>query len=88
MSRYISASPQHGTFAPGFEPPKSDLENLIAGRERELGDLVNQTEFERLLRGDVEFTLSSGLQHGIGHPGALSQNAFSALFVRQGCLKR
>lgn len=50
MFRLISASPQHGSFAPGFEPPPSDLENLIAGRERELGSQVNQAEFERLIR--------------------------------------
>ena len=52
--RGISVSPLHGGFAQGYEPKPSDLENLIAGRERELADFVDQSEFQSLLSGEVD----------------------------------
>ena len=52
--RGISVSPLHGGFAPGYEPKPSDLENLIAGRERELTDLIDQSELKGLFGREVD----------------------------------
>lgn len=74
----------HGSFAPGYDPPPSDLENLIAGRERELGNLVNQTVAQGILGGQVNVPSASGGKDIFGNPGTLSQNILSAFLVSQG----
>jgi hypothetical protein len=51
MYKGLSYSPQYGSFGFGADPGPSDLENLIAGRERKLSDLVDQSVIERLLSG-------------------------------------
>jgi hypothetical protein len=68
----VSVSPSHGAFAPGYEPPPSDLDNLIAGRQREVGDLMHQAVSERILRGDVDISGTSTGQNFFGNGGTLS----------------
>lgn len=60
MYKGLSYSPMHGSFAPGYEPAPSDLENLIAGRERKISDFVDQSIFESLFSGEVEVPFCSG----------------------------
>ena len=85
--RGISVSPLHGSFAPGYEPKPSDLENLIAGRERKLTDLVDQSEFQSLLGGQVDILGPSRSEKIGGHSGALSQNGLGSRFIFQGGIK-
>jgi hypothetical protein len=54
-----------GGFAPGFDPPPSDLENLIAGRERELGDLILAARRTR----DVYLTAQDAMNYGLVQRG-------------------
>jgi len=85
--RGVSISPLHGSFAQGYEPKPSDLENLVAGRERELTDFVNQSEFESLLSGEINvFRSTSGEKIG-RDSRALSQNGLSSRLVLQGSVK-
>jgi hypothetical protein len=63
MYKGISISPLHGSFAPGYEPPPSDLENLVAGRHREVGDLMHQAVSEHVLRGDKDVAGAPGSQN-------------------------
>jgi len=87
MSRHISASPQFGSFAPGYEPPPSDLENLVSGRENELGNRIDQAVFQRFVSGEVQLTPPTRFEQGVGQFGTFSQNALSALLLSQGGLK-
>jgi len=52
MIRTLSVSPQRMVVAPGYSAPPSEVEDLIAGRRRESADLVHQTVFMRLFRGE------------------------------------
>ena len=54
MYKGLSYSPQHGSFAFGIDPGPSDLENLVAGRNRKIADLTDQSVFECLLGGNVD----------------------------------
>lgn len=81
MYKGVSVSPAHGSFAPGFVPPPSDLENLVAGGQRKVRDLVDQAVSQRLLRGDVDISGSAGDKHLVGQGGPLPQNAFCPGFV-------
>ena len=83
----LSYSPEYGSFAFGANPGPSDLENLVAGRERKVADLLDQTIFESLLGGNVDVTLSTRVEHVSRHIGALSQNGIGSLLVRQSGLK-
>jgi hypothetical protein len=81
MYKGISISPLHGSFAPGYEAPPSDLENLIARRERELADFMDQSVIERLGGREVNVSAASGRENVFGNLGAFTQNAFSARFI-------
>ena len=87
MYKGLSYSPQYGSFAFGTNPGPSDLENLVAGRERKVSDLVDQTVFECLLGGDVDVRLTAGVQHVSGYFGAVSENGVGSLLIRQRGLK-
>ena len=77
----ISVSPDHGSFALGVAPKPSELENLIAGRKNEVGNLMNQSEFQRLLGGNKDVGRPTAGVNFFGNGGALSQNAFGSLLV-------
>jgi len=87
MYKGLSYAPQYGSFAFGTSPGPSDLENLVAGRERKLSDLVDQSVFECLLGRDVDVRLTAGVEHFRGHFGAVSENGVGSLLVRQRGLK-
>mgnify|MGYP001551739600 CR=1 FL=1 len=84
--RGISASPQHGSFGPNYDPPPSDLDDLVAGRQRKLTDLVDQTVAERVISGDVNVTFAALAENRIGQLGVVAEDAFGALLVRNRCL--
>jgi len=73
MYKGLSYSPQHGSFAFGTNPGPSDLENMVAGRERKVSDLVDQAVFECLLGGNVDVGLTAGIEHFRGYFGAFSE---------------
>ena len=87
MYKGLSYSPQYGSFAFGTSPGPSDLENLVAGRERKVSDLVDQSIFESLLSGNVDVSLTAGVERVRRNLGAISENGISSLLIRQGCLK-
>jgi hypothetical protein len=84
MYKGLSYSPQYGSFGFGADPGPSDLENLIAGRERKLSDLVDQSTVERLLSGKKDVALTSRAENVVGHFGALAQNGFCSLLISPG----
>jgi hypothetical protein len=84
---YKSYSPQYGSFGFGADPGPSDLENLIAGRERKLSDLVDQSVIERLLSGEQHAALPSGAEDVRGYLGPTAENGFGSLLVSFGRLK-
>ena len=86
MYEGLSVSPQHGSFAPGYEPQPSDLDNLIAGRQRKLNDLVDQSVAERVLRGNVHVGLAPLAENGVGELGVGAQDTIGASLVRNRCL--
>ena len=66
----FSVSPQTILVAPGYETPPSEVEDLIAGRQRESGNLMYQAIFKRLVRGEKDldgFTVGQNL-FGNGSP--------------------
>lgn len=83
----LSYSPQYGSFAFGSNPGPSDLENLVAGRERKVCDLMDQSVFECLLGGNVDVRTPSGVEHFGGYFGTLPQNGVRSLLIRQCGLK-
>ena len=82
--RGISISPMHGSFVPGYDPPPSDLENLVAGRERELGNLVNQAVVQGILGGQINVPVAPRTKDIFGNVSSLSQNILSSFLVSQG----
>jgi hypothetical protein len=56
MRRSLSVSPQTILMAPGYESAPSEVEDLIAGRKRESGDLIYQAVFKRLVRGEKDLS--------------------------------
>jgi hypothetical protein len=50
LYRGLSISPQHSDVPLDYDDPSLNLDELIAGRNRELSHLMDQTEFERFLR--------------------------------------
>ena len=60
-----------------------DLHDFRLPWERKITDRVNETEFERLLRGDVNLVVTPSGQHVVGDTCPLAQDVFSALVVRQ-----
>ena len=83
MYKGISISPLHGSFASGYVPPPSDLEKLIAGRESESADVVNQPVLQSLIRGNVDVVGSTTRQNAFRNRGSLTQNVVCASFVMQ-----
>lgn len=82
----ISASPLHGSFAPNYEPEMSDLDNLVAGWQRKVGDLVDQSVAERILSRDVHVGFSPLVENLGGQTGVSAQDTFSSILVRNRCL--
>lgn len=87
MYKGLSYSPQYGSFAFGTSPGPSDLENLVAGRERKVSDLVDQSVFECLLGRNIDVSLTAGVEHFRGYFGSISQNGIGSLLIRQSGLK-
>ncbi len=81
MYRGLSVSPKRGHFAPGTQVVRSDVEDLIAGREREVGNFVYQAEFERLVRGKEKIDISPLGQNGIGNFGSFLENRVDTLLI-------
>ena len=88
MYKGLSVSPLHGSFAAGFAPPASDLENLIAGRERKIGNFIDQAELERQLGGEVDLALSPLTEHFRGELSSLPQNVIDPRLIGHGGLQR
>ena len=60
-----------------------DLKNFIPPWERKIADSVSETEFDRLLRSNMNFSEASGSKDIVRDGCALAQDVFSALIVRQ-----
>lgn len=58
--RVLSVSPKAVILAPGYEHV-SEVEDLIAGRQREFSKVSYQAVFKRLLHGDALFLPVYGL---------------------------
>src|SRR5215469_758065 len=86
MRQHVSVSPLHGSFAPGYEPGPSDLENLASGRETELPDLVYQAKLQRFLSGHVDVLRQPLGQEVLGDTCPLAQNSVGSLLFMQGRL--
>ena len=67
-----------------MELSRLNLEDLEAVRDLELGYPVHEAMRYRIRWGDMNVLRTPSLQDLVGQPGALSQDAFSALIVRQG----
>lgn len=65
--------------------PQIYLEH-VSPLERELLNLVRETEFELILRGAVSLAAATGGKMCIGDRTPLAQDAFSAILFRQGAL--
>ena len=64
--------------------PRLNLQHLTSVRERELLDAMDDTEFDRILRGEVHLPESAGGQRIGGYGAPIAQDAIRALFLRQG----
>ena len=62
---------------------KLDLKNFVPLWERKFDNLMSETEFDRLLRRDVDFPEPPVIQDRIGNACPLAQDIFSALIIRQ-----
>ena len=62
---------------------KLDLNNFVPLWERKIADSVSETEFDRILRSDMNFSEASGSKDIVRDGRALAQDVFSALIVRQ-----
>ena len=60
-----------------------DLKNFVPPWERKIADSIRETEFDRLLRGDVNISEASGSESVVGDGRTLAQDVFRALIVRQ-----
>jgi len=65
------------------EQSASNLNDLETRRDLELGYPVHEAVRDSVVRRDVNVAKSSSLQELVGQPSALSQDALSALIVRQ-----
>lgn len=72
MYKGLSVSPQAVFVAPGYDVPPSEVEDLVAGRQREIGNLMYQAVFKRLIRGEENVTASTPAQNLLGNGGSLS----------------
>ena len=60
-----------------------DLQHFVPPWEREIADRITETEFDRLLRSDINLFEASGGKGFIGDRRALAQDVFNALVIRQ-----
>ena len=60
-----------------------DLKNFVPPWERKIADSVRETEFDRLLRSDVNVIETSLGQEAVRDVRPLAQDIFRALIVRQ-----
>ena len=68
--------------------PQLKLKDLLPLWERKLTYLMNEAVFERFLRRDVDILGPPSIQEIVGERGALAQDAFCTLIVRQGGVHR
>ena len=66
-----------------MDKPKLNLIDFGSARERELLNRVHDTEFDRILRGEVNIPNSAGGEKFVGNARPLAQDAISAVFLRQ-----
>ena len=66
-----------------MDKQKLNLVHFTPARERELLDSVRDTEFDRILRGEVNITEAPGGKKFIGDMTPIAQDAFSAILLRQ-----
>ena len=66
---------------------KSDLKNFVPLWEREVADSITETEFDRLLRSDVNFLETPSRKGFVRNRRALAQDVFGAVIVRQRRIK-
>ena len=71
MYRGLSVSPQTIIVAPGYPVPASEVEDLIAGRKREVADLMYQAVFKRLVRGEKDIDAAPVGQNVLGNGAPL-----------------
>lgn len=71
MSKFLSVSPQAVFVAPGYDVPTSEVEDLIAGREREGGKVMYQAIFKSLLRGEKDVNATAVGQNLFGNGSPL-----------------
>ena len=55
----------------------------LSVRERELLNRVRDTEFDRILRGEVDLAKATGGQHVVRDRTPLAQDAIRSIFFRQ-----
>ena len=70
--RSLSVSPQTVIVAPGYEAPPSEVEDLIAGRERKRANFMYQAIFKRLIRGEKDVEVAAVAQNLLGNGGPFS----------------
>ena len=63
--------------------PKLNLNDLLPPWESKLPDVGNESEFDRILRGDLNITRSAGGEDFIGQGRPVAQDVFSALVISQ-----
>lgn len=64
-----------------------NLEHMVPMRDGELRYPLYEPVSQSIFGRDVNILNSPSIQELVGQPGALSQDAFSALIVRQGGFK-
>lgn len=70
-----------------MDKPSSNLKYLRPLWEGELSYPIHESVIQGILRKDVNVFGSASIQEIVGQPGALSQDAFSSLILRQSSLK-
>lgn len=72
-----------------MDKPKLNLVDFASMRERELLNRVDDTEFDRILRGEVDIPHPASKKDVVGKRRPIAQDAFEAVLLRQGgALKR
>lgn len=70
-----------------MDKPSLNLKNLRPFWERELNYPVHESVAQGVIRQNVNVLGTPSIQDLVGQPGALSQDAFSSLILRQRTLK-
>ena len=66
-----------------MQQPHLNLKDFVPSWEREIADSIRETEFDRLLRSDIDLSDASGREGIVRNRRALAQDVFSALIFRQ-----